>query len=473
MDALYFFRHSDHGDIELRYSLRGLAEHMPWLRKVWIFGDKPRFLADDQTIIEHVPHEYVARVADYRTPITNFFLMFYTSSLIPGLASEYVWLCDDFICINDVSPDVVTRMRCIEDMTRVKTRGRGLWTDSLWHTYDTLRRLGYPGFNFETHAPTFFTKRRVFEAWCDFQDFVTEDRWFGLLGPTAILNHACLVEDADVTYRADEGTWAGFYERPPNDDELREQTHGKCFLNFDDAAFGETISRFLEDRFSTPSHYERIDMIEDRNTQTSFRVAVPTDNSELAAYPKVIMKDRRELATVLNRRKLLGEGALVGVMNGAFAETLLQDWRGRRLHCIDGWLDARDDPRHIDKYNLPQWQIDHFYREAVRRLASFADRCHIHHARPDDMARFFDEGHLSFVYITEKHYFEAVWKLLETWAPKVQPGGILAGHNYLDGVLPSGHFEVKKAVDTWASQNGLRVECSGEPVWRSWIISIP
>lgn len=77
------------------------------------------------------------------------------------------------------------------------------------------------------------------------------------------------------------------------------------------------------------------------------------------------------------------------------------------------------------------------------------------------------------IYINERHYFQAVWDHLEIWSKKVRPGGILAGHDYLDGVLPSGNFEVKSAVDKWASEKSLTVHCTGEDVWRSWIIQMP
>ena len=35
MDALYFLRHSRSADLEIRYSLRALARHLPGVRKVW------------------------------------------------------------------------------------------------------------------------------------------------------------------------------------------------------------------------------------------------------------------------------------------------------------------------------------------------------------------------------------------------------------------------------------------------------
>ena len=64
---------------------------------------------------------------------------------------------------------------------------RSIWKDSLWRTYDLLTRFGYTGCNFETHTPTYLTKKRILEA---FSDFITEDPWYGPMAITAIMNHA-------------------------------------------------------------------------------------------------------------------------------------------------------------------------------------------------------------------------------------------------------------------------------------------
>jgi hypothetical protein len=38
MHALFFLKHSQAGDEELRFALRGIAAHAPFVDKVWIFG---------------------------------------------------------------------------------------------------------------------------------------------------------------------------------------------------------------------------------------------------------------------------------------------------------------------------------------------------------------------------------------------------------------------------------------------------
>ena len=470
MDALYFLRHSRFEDVEIMYSLRSVNMYMPWVRKVWIFGDRPVFLTDDISRIQHVPHEYAARVGPFKTPVTNFFLLFFLASLIPELDFEFLWFCDDFILLDYLSEEDARKDRCLQDLSQVKGRGRGLWKDSLWRTYDLLKRLGYTGYNFETHAPTYFTKKRVFEAYCEFKDWVTEDRWYGMLGPTAILNHAYAVESFDLTWLKAEGRHVGFHGKAPSYEEVAKQCRGKGFLNFDDDAFGEGIRRYLAKRFPTPSIYEQPDGVA-RAKLESFAPAQPQARDAMG-YPPVVIPDRRHFPQFLNQLGLLGEGAEIGTQRGQFAATILRSWKGRCLHCVDPWRDMRDDANYIDKSNVSQAEHDRNFHEARQRLSPFGGRCRLHRLTSREARKQFEDGSLDFVYLDARHDRSSLWEDLNGWLPKVRSGGILAGHDYLDGVLPSGHFEVKSTVDAWAAEQGLSVVCSGEHVWRSWIIPI-
>jgi len=257
MDALYVYKHSLHDDFELRQSLRSFAKHAPWIRKVWIYGDRPHFLTDDTSIAEHVPHETTARILGVKTPVTNFFLLMFLSSLIPDLSSEYIWLSDDFYLLKDFPIKEARKDRRIEDMSKVTNRARGIWVDSLWRTYDLLIRLGYTGYNFETHVPTYLTKKRVMDAYCDFKDFITEDRWYGMLGPTAILNHAYKHEKMELVNILENNSRFGFWSKPPAYEEIIAQSEGKTFFNYDDDAFGDAIRRFLTERYPKRSKFEK------------------------------------------------------------------------------------------------------------------------------------------------------------------------------------------------------------------------
>ena len=463
MDAVFFFRHSKHGDIEIRYALRGIAKHMPWVRKVWIFGDRPRFLVDDAALVEVVPHEYMARVGKFQAPVTSFFLMYYLAALIPDLDFEMLWFCDDFVIIDELSIEDARRDRYIVEMDTVKERPKGLWQESLWRTYDFLKRLGYTGYNFETHAPTYFTKKRIIDAYLDLKDFITEDRWYGMLGPTAILNHAVCWDRMDLVNRGVEGKWLGFYGESPPYDELVRRAQGKLFFNVDDKSYTPDVRRFLAERFPIASKYEGADI--DAGTVDE----LPRDGRY---FPKPTLPSRDAIPEFLNLRGLIGEGVEVGVLRGDHSSKLLAKWRGQRLHCVDPWSECADTA-YVDLNNRAQARHDGNLVRTQQQLAPFGDRSQIHRMTSEEAAKQFADGSLDFVYLDARHYREAVEQDIACWAPKVKSGGILAGHDYLDGILPSGHFEVKTAVDQWAAARGLTVLCTGANVWRSWMIEMP
>jgi hypothetical protein len=271
VDIVYLFQQSPHAGEEIKLSLRSVARYASWVGKVWVFGDRPAFLSDDTAVIQHVPHQYTARVGGFRTPVTNGFLMLFLASLIPELSFEFVWFCDDYILLDEVPEALIRRDRYLEDLSHVKNRGQGVWKGMLWHTYDTLRRLGYPGLNFESHTPRYLTKKRVFDAYCDLKDFVSQDRWYGMLGATAIMNHALKAErtssqssrgtneKVQLTLVRQENLVAGFYDKPAVHEEIVERCAGKKFLNFDDVAFSPDMQRYLAERFPSPSIYEKQD----------------------------------------------------------------------------------------------------------------------------------------------------------------------------------------------------------------------
>ena len=59
------------------------------------------------------------------------------------------------------------------------------------------------------------------------------------------------------------------------------------------------------------------------------------------------------------------------------------------------------------------------------------------------------------------------------WYPKIKSGGILGGHDYLDGIVADSIFGVKQAVDEFSAANGLHVIVTREPEFKSWFIRKP
>jgi hypothetical protein len=184
------------------------------------------------------------------------------------------------------------------------------------------------------------------------------------------------------------------------------------------------------------------------------------------------ISSREELPALLNARGLLGVAVEVGVKLGRFSEIVLRGWEGRRLISVDPWLEApREEYR--DVANIDQGSHDWFYEATRKRLAEFGERSDIWRMTSAEAAGQIDAASIDFVYLDARHDYESVREDLGLWHPKVRPGGILAGHDYLDGELPAGRFGVKSAVDEFCTEQRLEVSITSADEWPSWVIEVP
>lgn len=257
LDIVYIFRHSKHGDQEILFSLRSVERNLPFVRKVWIFGDRPAFLSEDKSIVEHIPHSYMAPLLGYKTPVRNDFLLVFLASLIPGVAFDFVRFSDDYIVIQPLSRQQLCIARALEELNQATTRGTGKWKGLLWRTYDILKQHGYAGYNFESHVPQALDRKIVFEAFMAFRGFQSEDRHAGMLSGTALYNYALRHHGLQFVWLAEEQSRAGFHGSCPTEEQIVMACDRRLFLNFDERAFGPPMLAFLRGLFPEPCKFER------------------------------------------------------------------------------------------------------------------------------------------------------------------------------------------------------------------------
>lgn len=186
--------------------------------------------------------------------------------------------------------------------------------------------------------------------------------------------------------------------------------------------------------------------------------------------PWFVLPHRLDLPLLLNSRRLTGCGAEVGVKQGEYSEVLLESWRGRHLISIDPWL-AAPEPDYLDIANVTQATHDSFYEETASRLSRFGPRSTIWRMMGDEGAEQIPHHSLDFVYLDARHDRASVLQDLRPWTEKVRPGGIVAGHDYLDGTFAEGEFGVKSAVDEFFTRKGWRVRATfADPPCVSWYV---
>lgn len=186
-----------------------------------------------------------------------------------------------------------------------------------------------------------------------------------------------------------------------------------------------------------------------------------------------VVPDRFELAVLLNRRELCGCSVEVGVRRGEFSRALLEAWNGTHLISVDPWSEAPPES-YRDVANTRQPEHDEFHRETVERLAPFGERSTIWRVTGAEAATRLPHHCLDFVYLDARHDRESVATDLANWFEKVRPGGIIAGHDYVDGTFPEGEFGVRSAVDAFFAARELRVGATfADPPWPSWFVLVP
>ncbi len=189
--------------------------------------------------------------------------------------------------------------------------------------------------------------------------------------------------------------------------------------------------------------------------------------------PQPLLLHRHDLPTLLNRRGLLGCGVEVGVKKGEFSEVLLSKWWGRHLISVDPWRSAPAD-EYVDLANVEQDEHDRYHAETRARLSRFGERSSVWRMTGEEATARVPHHCLDFVYLDARHDHDSLSEDLLHWYEKVRPGGLLAGHDYIDGHFPTGDFGVQSAVDEFFGARGLPVHATrADAPWRTWFVSVP
>ena len=151
--------------------------------------------------------------------------------------------------------------------------------------------------------------------------------------------------------------------------------------------------------------------------------------SEQVAPVRVARLNRKRLVQLFGEWGLR-RGAEIGVDGGTFSRFMFDSIPGLELLGVDPWQ------RNPAKERQAEQLLEGRAWSKVHGLSRHA-------------ADQVEDGSLDFVYIDGDHRFDAVILDLVLWAPKVRPGGIVAGHDYYRfrgaGVVP--------AVDVYTAQH--------------------
>lgn len=168
------------------------------------------------------------------------------------------------------------------------------------------------------------------------------------------------------------------------------------------------------------------------------------------------MKRYEWLAGIINREGYTA-GAEIGCLKGITTRHILRHCPGLQLlYAVDLWSwDVYEGEEH--KKLREEWNFPMIKRQFDKVAREFSNRLVVLQGLSWEMAEKVEDGSLDFVFIDASHSYECVMKDIKAWTPKLQPGGMLCGHDFSDR-----YSGVVKAVTELVSDFSLGVD----RVWR-------
>ena len=163
----------------------------------------------------------------------------------------------------------------------------------------------------------------------------------------------------------------------------------------------------------------------------------------------VDLEYRDFLGEWLNNHNLTGSIVEIGVMRGNYARQVLNKWKGQNYYMVDLWERQESS---IYKEKTEDIDYDNCYLECCEMVKTDS-RIKIIKNYSVEAAKQFEDESLDCVFIDANHSFEATYEDIKAWAPKVKTGCVLSGHDYGNDTNWPHWCEVKRAVDTWMSEN--------------------
>jgi len=139
----------------------------------------------------------------------------------------------------------------------------------------------------------------------------------------------------------------------------------------------------------------------------------------------IIRTDRPAIHQLIGREDLIG--AEIGVEHGYNAIGILTQLDIKKLYLIDPYQEyPSSDGKSVRSQELMQQTKD----EALINLEKFNDRIEWIFDYSWNAVNQIEDESLDFVYIDGDHRYEAVYRDIELYLPKVRIGGLIGGHDY-------------------------------------------
>lgn len=145
--------------------------------------------------------------------------------------------------------------------------------------------------------------------------------------------------------------------------------------------------------------------------------------------------------------------AEIGVLNGDFSQQILDAVNPETLLLIDPF--ATNDEKRYGKelnYSPTAYSTSQDYINVVNRF-SRVNSVKIKNKFSYDAVLDFENDTFNFIYLDASHLFLDVKRDLNDWLPKLEEGGIISGHDYINFDT----FGVVEAVDEFCKEHNFKM----------------
>lgn len=135
-------------------------------------------------------------------------------------------------------------------------------------------------------------------------------------------------------------------------------------------------------------------------------------------------------------------GVEIGVGKGDLTKSVLENVALDHVYCVDPWMFLPDFPDGAGFNACQRIMDDSFLKFISQVVLNYPKKVIPLKMESHSASALFPEKKLDFVFIDGNHTYEYVKQDITDWLPKIQIGGVLAGHDFGHRRFPG----VEKAV---------------------------
>lgn len=151
MDAVYFYKKSSRGELEISVGL--LKKFYKELGTVWVIGDTPPASIENEVV--HIEHS--SQLNKYEDQMSKFAMIVRQQDI----SDNFLLMMDDIFLLSEYRPIIYRDARYPSLQSRAESRPQDLYRESIENTIDSLAENGLPTFNYELHVPIPFNKHKA------------------------------------------------------------------------------------------------------------------------------------------------------------------------------------------------------------------------------------------------------------------------------------------------------------------------